>query len=228
MIHIHRATIQDTKDLAQCINTIFQEDISTQSITKRLQDANHYTYLAWQGGTLAGFVDGFVTQDKHNIYRFELDLLGVMPDARRAGIAKQLITTMLSTSLDTPAQQVRALVNVSNVPMHKALRHHKFSCQSEVCGLYSKQLEIISQSDAPKTTTHIIHVQTLTYTGYWLELPLDAHAVPKASSKASSSDIIGAVIPVSDAVSRRYALDAGLSLIGKYQWWHFHHEPFPT
>lgn len=216
---IRKANITDADRIAQIIIATFDEPAFIPQIETCIQNDNFSTYIVEVDDIVVGFVFGFITTSMIGQKRRELDLLAVHPDYQGQGAGTALIQRFISD--DTPASEIRALIAVGNFRMEKALTRLGFTSEDQICALY-----ITSESNTNSvffpTQSHSIPVITMTYNGIWLEGLINDQAIQAAlSHKNAPSDIIGAVIPISDETGIQALKTASFDLVKQYRRWHY-------
>lgn len=110
MMHIKQATIADVEHIARIENACFSHPWSTDSIAGCLENDHSYFYIAFIDGIAAGYMglqifsgEGYVTN------------VAVLPEYRRQGIARALLTESMKKSMEFISLEVRE----SNTPAIK-------------------------------------------------------------------------------------------------------------
>jgi GNAT superfamily N-acetyltransferase len=221
-VSIRRAVPQDAQAIVDIIAAAFHEEANPTHIQAGIEankhgtcEGEHLTFVA-EDEKVVGFIDGFYTLSQTRTCRLELDLLAVHPEHSGKGIGKALINIFGEAIED--ARLIRALVAVSNTPMHQAMRNTGYQMREQAMSLFI--------SSEGKTTTghhqaHLIAVETFTYRGIWLEGIISKEAITTAHfvRESLNMDVVGAVVP-SDAHSTIEILQAsGFEFIKEFQWW---------
>lgn len=187
-----------------------------------LQDPSHAATLALWGEKAVGFSDGFLTVSAENVPRWELDLLGVVPQWRGHGIAKQLVQANLVQAAVFNPQFARALIRIENIASQRAFAAAGFLEQPGAYHLFVTRLPAESRLTAPPGAA-LIPVQTFAYRGFWLEGDLTEDAFWAARAALTKrGEIAGVLIDTRQLSTCRTAATAGYSVAGTYRWWYYH------
>ena len=219
-VMIRRATPED----AGAIASLAAEALATQTEAdaprvRKLLDGG-LTFVAKSDEAIVGFASSFFTSDLKGSRRFELDLLAVAPGVRGCGVGGRLIEASLVAARDSKPALIRALVRSNNGSMQRLCRRHGFTVSPGKHQLYVAVPRPVVRH-RQKHQAQLIPVETLTYSGIWLEGELSQEAIEDALRTASQSDMstIGAVIP-SDALHVIDLLRANaFNGVGEYDWW---------
>jgi ribosomal protein S18 acetylase RimI-like enzyme len=223
-IRIRRALPQDAQAIVELIAASFHEEANPAHIQALIEGGEHLTFVA-EGENVVGFIDGFYTDMPHMRQCMELDLLAVHPEHSGKGIGKTLINAFGEAS--EHAQKIRALVAITNIPMHHAMQNTGYQLQEQAMSLY-----IASEGKAESNsqyTLQLIAVKTFTYTGIWLEGKVTKDTIKAAHARREllGLDVVGTVIP-SDAQRTIKTLQAsGFEFIKEFQWWEKELFPMP-
>ncbi len=192
----------------------------TTYITGVIQQADHQTQVAVCQETMVGFVDGFVTHSAVGVPRWEVDLLAVHPDFRGRGIAARLVAANATAGQGRGTKIARALIQVDNAASQCTFKHCGFRLESDTCSLYVSS-DAVDGNSKPSTGLHIIPVEVLNYRGLWLEggITFADFIFGQTERTRLNLDLVGAVIPQKADETIRACVDAGYSLVGRYQWW---------
>ncbi len=182
--------------------------------------AEGQTLVATKDAAVMGFVGCLFTAYPTGGRRFELDLLAVAPEAQRRGVGTRLVAASKSFAADAGARQVRALVRCENAAMQRLCRRHGFARSSDVFELHI----VDPQPVAHQSRLHearVIPVETLSYSGLWLEGKLSREAIADAHQLASQIEVtvIGAVIPNNALETRKLLQASSFRKVGAYHWW---------
>lgn len=195
-VKIRHGTIHDIDAIAEIIKLAFGDIVDKERIKQLLTISHNTVYVAVQSEIVVGFVENFVTVSQDNDIRLDLDLLAVHPDARGQGIGKKLIEASINLARQLNVSYLRALIASENRVMQKACKRMNLTPSVDEYGLYVlSPLNIFEHiKETPKA--HLIRIETLTYTGIWLEGDITASAVDNATVivKQNQYDIIGAVV----------------------------------
>jgi len=221
--NIRTAKITDVVDILRVIGAVWPDnEITTKRVEGVLSDPTHSTMVFEVEKQVVGFVDGFWTTSDEGIKRWELDLLAVHPKFQRRGIASALVTANTEVGQSKGAAIARGLVAVDNVGSQKAFAKSGYETDGVVCELMissdGKQVSDMTDSDLGTT---IIPVQTMNYTGLWVEGKRSKAGLRQAIGQVlnSDNDLAGAVIPSDESHVIDDALSLGYEKVGRYQWW---------
>ncbi|NPV67334.1 MAG: GNAT family N-acetyltransferase [Anaerolineae bacterium] len=195
------------------------EHIAVEHIARALALPNRVTLAAVSGGTLAGFVDGFLTTGADGRRRWEVDLLAVHPAARGRGLGRRLIAACTTAGTAFRPDCIRALIRVDNVASQRAFAAAGFAPQAPICRLLVNTAGD-DRGHEPPPGAHLVPVVTLTYRGVWIEGALLAEAFAAASDMRARCgwDIAGCVIPL-EGEALHAAVEAGYTAVGDFAWW---------
>lgn len=180
------------------------------------------TFVAIAEGEVVGFVSNFTTRDSQNRSRFELDLLGVAPAWRGGGIGARLIGTSLQAARETGAATIRALVRRDNIAMQRICAHSGFQRSPQACQLWVSNVRQPAGNGCPAARARIIAVDTLTYSGFWLEGALSQSAIDEARNMLQAQPDrtdIGAVVAEHDRRAIDLLRSNAFERIGDFNWW---------
>lgn len=227
-VTIRQALSSDAPAIAAIIRACFPDDtVDAARIATVLRLADHVTPVAVVNDQPVGFLAGFSTRSAHesatgsaNGLRWELDLLGVHPDWRGQGIATQLVSANTDAGREAGATLARGLVRVGNTGAELAFNRAGYSVSSETYKLFVAT-EDMPAIHPPSTPINLVPVQTLTYSGLWLEdeLMLDYLLHANAERIRRGLDVVGVVIPAANPAAVQSAHDARYLPIADYRWW---------
>ncbi|MCY3978144.1 MAG: N-acetyltransferase [Chloroflexi bacterium] len=219
-VMIGRATPEDALAIASLAADALATRIDADSPRVRKILNEGLTFVARIDESIVGFASNFFTFDREGRRRFELDLLAVAPGAQRRGIGGRLAEASLAAARDSKPVLIRTLLRSENWSMQRLCRRYGFTRSPG-----QKQLFVTHPRPAirscRKHCAYLIRVETLSYSGIWLEGGLSQAAIDDALWKASRSDtsVIGTVIP-SDASPLAKMLRANsFKSVGEYNWW---------
>ncbi len=198
------------------------ENATVEQIQVGLSAPDQLALIAWQADAAVGFAAAFPTMTATGQRRWELDLLGVHPAARGQRLGTQLIDAMLRQVPRQPGEPMRALIATSNIASQAAFRRAGFYLVPAELVLYSCELGPAGQTNPTTIPAHLIPVQTLNYSGYWLEAIADGAALSLAASLPSglTAALVGALLPLDRPDLHTAARQAGYDHISNYHWWH--------
>jgi len=211
------ASPHDSSAMSQLINLCLNDPHEESRLSLVLGLPDHITYVVETDGEIVGFADSFVTQSHDGTLRLELDLLAVHPAHRGRGLAARLIEGCTQQAFARGVKQARGLVALANTASQHAFAKAGYNLQAGI-----QALNILpSVALAPLySLAHLVRVSTLTYQGYWLELP-DLGKLSTYLAEASpvpSHWRLGMVI--SQAQLQAYPqLSNQVVTLNHYQWW---------
>jgi GNAT superfamily N-acetyltransferase len=207
---------QNAQAIADIVQLAFHEQANPVHIQRLIASGEHQTWVA-VADKVVGFVDGFLTIAQDGTKRLELDLLGVHPDFTAQGIGKQLINAF-SENVGS-ADIIRALVAVNNKPMQHAMLATGYQLEPQEQALYlvSDNAEKTQRSPA----THLILVETFTYSGIWLEGEITIESIKAAQYQGQKQGVgvVGVVIPTENSKTVQVLQSAGFEHVKDFQWW---------
>lgn len=220
-VDIRRATQEDASSIARLVELSFGETVSASAVAKTLSEERGVTHIAEERGTIIGFIDGFPTISQSKGVRWELDLLAIHPEYRGRGIGRALIDASTWAGRQQGARVSRALVAVTNTPMHRAMTSCHYLVNLPIAGLVICQSLPDLPVDGSPHEAHLIPVKTIRYTGIWIEGKISLEALQAAESLRvkTASDRCGAVIPMDETTTLQLLHQAGFEHVGLYQWW---------
>lgn len=217
---IRPATPKDACAIASLAADALATRIDAKSARVRQILNEGLTYVAIDEKAILGLASSFFTFDRDKNRRFELDLLAVAPGARGRGVGGRLVEASLFAAGDSKPALIRTLVRSNNMSMQRLCRRHGFAVLPRKYKLFVAVPRPVVRK-TQQHQAHLIPVDTLNYSGIWLEGELCQEAIDDALWTASQSDrsVIGAVIP-SDAfhVADLLRVNA-FSKVGDYDWW---------
>lgn len=222
-------------------NSLGDSDYSVSEAQAVLADPCSLTFGAWQGDALVGFLFCLWTVGPRDP-RLELDMLGVLPYARRQGIAKALVGRALDEGRCLAAASARAVIAVDNAASRRAFMRNGFSVR-RACRMMAHSLPTESQPQTPYVRgerhvalndgqdlvavtlrvgadlVELVRVDTLSYAGFWAEqLPPTRAAALAAVDYAAQYPIdeVGHLLSVGCAEQRDLLLSLGWADCGGY------------
>jgi N-acetylglutamate synthase-like GNAT family acetyltransferase len=219
---IREASLQDVKAVAKLINRVWPGELPSFDRIERVRNrAGHTLLVADQDKRAVGFVSGFVTTAQDGTRRCELDLLAVDPQVQGQGIGKQLIQNCTPVAQNAGAEMIRALVRSDNQPMMRAClacgyRQEPDQRHLMIAGPTQQESDL----ETPEGL-HLVEVNTLTYSGLWLEGKIGngAFAYGRDAAKMRGLETVGALIPAANAQLIHDALSAGYEEVAPYIFW---------
>jgi GNAT superfamily N-acetyltransferase len=213
---IRRAAATDAAAIAAVLADCWPDDTPDVPRIARLSVTEHRaTLVAERAGQLAACIDAFMTIAPDGTTRWEVDLLAVAGPARRKGLGTQLVAQVTRVA---PAQAAlaRALVRVGNTPAERAFEHAGFSPGG------AQMLFIApAQEEAPPTLPGgMTQVDTLTYSGFWIEPGLSVAEFNAAWQVGLGDErgLVGAVVDVGSEAEAVCTRD-GSPARGPFRWW---------
>lgn len=174
---IKQAVPDDAPELAQLIGLIWHDAShddtpNAASVARVIQERGECTLIGCDENRVLGFVDAFMTMDMGGAPRWEVDLLGVHPDARGKGTAVELIRSACEYGADQGADYARAVVRHDNVGAQKTFSHAGFKTDGKsyrLCIASPPEIEDSLIDMSSEDGAYLIPVTTLTYRGVWIE-----------------------------------------------------------
>lgn len=220
MAGIRLAEPQDADSIAGLMQLTWPDQSSQGQIPAVIGNPDHATYVAFDGETPVGFIDGFRTCARNGTLRWEVDLLAVHPDWRAQGIGRGLVSACMQSAVHHQAVTARGLIQVENIASQCTFRSSGFILIPQILELYVSHCGNgnIDPQDSKGT---FIPVQTLSYCGLWLEDDFSPAALNHAQAERARKnlDLVGALIPAVQKDSILAAQAAGYSRVNSYQWW---------
>lgn len=220
---IRTAKLMDVIEIKWVLDAVWPDnEITAKRVEGVLSDPTHSTMVYEIEGQVVGFADGFLTTSSDGIKRWELDLLAVHPNFQRRGIASALVTANTEFGQSRGTVIARGLVAIDNVGSQKAFAKSGYETDGIVCELMvaSRTIQLSDITDIGEDTT-IIPVQTMNYTGLWVEGKRSKAGLADGLRDLPDSayDLAGAVIPAGNTSEIDDALSLGYEKVGRYQWW---------
>ncbi|MCY3778868.1 MAG: GNAT family N-acetyltransferase [Chloroflexi bacterium] len=233
---IRRATPHDAVAIAAIVLEAFGERINEESgrVARVLRQSDNF--VAESDDRVVGFVGNFLTRSGSGRLRFELDLLAVAQDARGGGIGAVLVDASIEAAASAKVDVIRTLVASRNAAMQRLCRsrgfrrdptrHVLFVTDAQVWGgadmEATESLEGVVTGEASNTSeAYLIPVETLTYSGIWLEGGIRKSAIDEARRLAYDGGMsrIGAVLPQSDEGAVKLLATNRFDRVGEFDWW---------
>jgi len=223
MYEVRKAYVDDAAGIGEVIGAVWPDsEVNLTRIENVIRNAEHSTKVVSVDGVLAGFADGFMTTALDRTKRWELDLLAVRPQFQRRGMAVALIEANTSEGRARGCVMARGLVAVENVGSQKSFER----CGYVMHNTRRVLLVLSSRSHSPSNedkqmTTSIFPVNTMNYTGFWIEGELNQSNLIQGKRLLTETDydLVGAVIPENNKEIIHDALKIGYERLGHYQWW---------
>ncbi|MFN8380150.1 MAG: GNAT family N-acetyltransferase [Anaerolineae bacterium] len=212
---IRSAVPEDGMAIAGILRDCWPDDTpDIQRITRLIESGQHLTQCAWRSASCVGFVDAFRTVSAAGICRWEVDLLAVHSSTRGRGVGRGLV----AASVREASQGVsiaRGLIRMGNRASEGAFAAAGFKAKDQSLTLFV----------APPLTTlgspersFVVPVETLTYSGLWLESSPSPDALFAGRVQAAVMGM-GQVGTLVSEDHRVLCADAGYGEIGNYRWW---------
>lgn len=219
-IEIRIATLDDVSVIAEIIKLAFGETPDINRISHQILLHQGSIYVAVLNNCVIGFVENFVTTSYDSKLRLELDLLAVHPDAQGQGIGRRLIEASIQLAIELKVNHIRALIAFDNHPMRHLCSSYGLQESIDLKGLYVAQTIETAKKLVEQPEAHLIRVDTLTYSGIWLEGEITQNAIDNGLSTAYQyqCDIVGIVTPKSDSIIQLLN-DNQLSHVNDYHHW---------
>lgn len=210
---IRDATPDDAAAIAAIMRECWPDDTpELQRITRLIRTGWHVTRCAFEGATCIGFVDAFPTLDAAGSGRWEIDLLAVNSSERRQGVGRALIAEAVAAAAPG-SRLVRGLIRAGNGASERAFAAAGFQAGDQPLTLYVAPA-LAGQS---LECGHAISVQTLTYSGLWLEGSPTANTLRAGRAQAADAGVEQVGVLVAD-YEVALCEEAGYRKIGAYRW----------
>lgn len=194
-------------------------DIDAPRVQAILSDGR--AIVACLGDEVLGFADAFATLDAHGERRVELDLVAVATSAQGRGIGSALVERCIAGARRASSSGVRALVRTENSRMQVICRRAGFQRSAYAYHLYIAEGAAAIPSCFGQHNASLVKVDTLTYSGIWLEGDLNQAAVDEAKIRLAQtgSRIAGAVVPQGADAVVKLLRDNDFLFRGDFHWW---------
>ena len=216
------ATIEHATEIARVAADALNAKVEAKSThVIRTLDAG-YTYAALGDGRVVGFVSNFLTRDGQGRSRFELDLLGVAPAWQGRGIGALLVARSMRAARYSEAATIRALVRRDNYPMQRLCARSGLQRSARDSQLWTSLAAQPAGNCDQESSARIIAVDTLTYSGFWLEGALSQGAIDAARKLLRAQpdrSVIGAVVSEQDGRAVDLLRANAFDRIGDFHWW---------
>jgi len=220
-VSIRRSLPADAPAIAAIAEKTLGEPFDRDRIEGLLKSGRNYSLVALGAQGILAFADSFITVSQAGAQRLELDLLAVEPKAQGMGIGRRLIaeSLLLARELDVPL--LRALVRSENLVMRRLCASSGFAISERSYDLYVASPGPRSNASLDIKGTHLVPVETLAYSGIWIEGSLTRAGILQALSVAATRQMgrVGALVAESDRVPVQLLADNGFQGLGTYDWW---------
>ncbi|PJF44611.1 MAG: hypothetical protein CUN55_03025 [Phototrophicales bacterium] len=215
------ATLQDAKGIYEVQQATWPKEItSSQNVQNILLSEQHVIIVAAMEKHIVGYISCFATTRQTATY-WEHDQLAVHPNFRGKGIGYELITRAYDIGCIKGVDRHRAWIQINNIASQRVFSKHEFHTNIQLYQLFVCK-ESLSTASATSLHGTLIPVQTLSYSGYWLEgtvSPNDFIAARHILS-SHSKHIVGMMIPCHKHELIEAAKNANYQSIDFYhQWW---------
>ncbi len=219
--HIRLAEAGDEIAIASILTASWSnETFDPDRVQAIMIGSDHSTLIAVWDGTVVGFIDAFTTQSRSAITRWELDLMAVDLEWRKRGIGRRLVEASIASGTMKNARAARGLVGTDNLASQRNLESCGFTCHDETQVLYVRGGGFSSPAmQATVPHLHTIRVNTMRYSGIWLEGEADRDDIESVLCLAKADEIVGMLVPVADTAQREVLKLAGFDEQGLFQWW---------
>ncbi len=215
---IRAATSGDAHGIAAVLRECWPDNTPEPDRIARLAGyAPHALRVAMIDRRCVGVVDAFPTTGPAGEIRWEIDLLAVAPVARGRRVGRALISAAVQAA-PIEATHARGLVRLDNLASAGAFRAAEFEVAEPALALYLAKMR--AGGGAVTSYSHIIPVQTLLYTGLWVEGQVMVAALEAASGLVGAGDVsmAGMLVPAATSLDRA-CQRAGFHRAGDYRWW---------
>ncbi|MCG8351323.1 MAG: GNAT family N-acetyltransferase [Chloroflexales bacterium] len=216
-----RATPNDASAIVQLLALVWpHQPANPDQVATALAPPGHATYLATCQDQAVGLVSGFPTVSVAGEIRWEIDLLAVHPAYRGQQIGRRLVQCSTAAGRAAQARVARALIASDNHASQRTIAMVGYHMQPEEMTLY---VTAPHRSAHPATGApiHLIPVQTLTYSGAWLEGAVTTEAVQEACARQAAHgwSTLGTLVPQQQVQFHGIVQHSGFACIGRYHWW---------
>ncbi len=220
-VSVRRPSPSDAAAIAAIAEKAFGEPFNRDRIGRLLKSGRDYSLVALDARGIRAFADNFITVSETGTQRLELDLLAVDPKAQGMGIGRRLIaeSLLLARELDVPL--IRALVRSENRVMRRLCASCGFAISEQSYDLYVAPPKPGLNSPLDIDGTHLAPVETLAYSGIWIEGSLSRAGILRALSVAAARQLqrVGTLVAQGDRVPVQLLADKGFQALGTYDWW---------
>ncbi len=220
-IEIRNANLRDASRIAEIIHQAFDDESDIDRVIQQIVLSNTMIDVLVVDGQVRGFVENFVTCSQDNKLWFELDLLAVHPSMQGHGIGRRLIKQSIQVAKNLNVDQIRVLIATKNDRMHHLCGSFDMTPDDFDSGLYiltpsHSQLEFKYDK-----SSHLIQVNTSTYSGIWIENTLSQNAIDNAQLlvKQRHLDIVGVVCAKSNQHNLKLLDNNGFNHVGDFRRW---------
>ncbi|MCY4069954.1 MAG: GNAT family N-acetyltransferase [Chloroflexi bacterium] len=220
-VSIRRPSPSDASAIAAIAEKTFGEPFDRDRIGGLLKSGRDYSLVALDARGILAFADNFMTVSETGTQRLELDLLAVEPKAQGLGIGRRLIAESLLIARELDVPLLRALVRSENLVMRGLCASCGFAASAQSYDLYVASPGPGSNGSLEIKGTHLVPVETLAYSGIWIEGSLSRAGISWALSVAATQQLqrVGALVAQSDRAPIQLLADKGFQLLGTYNWW---------
>lgn len=214
---IRRADAAETPEIAAVLADCWPDDTPDPARIARLAgSAGRVTLCACGGGMLAGFADTFMTRSADGAQRLEIDLLAVRSEARGRGLGRALVDAAVRQA-PSAASRARAFIRVDNIASERTFAAADFAGEAACRVLYTASPH---HTAIVASGVYLVQVETLTYSGLWVEGAITADGLGAARGAAAQRglDVAGVVVPATGSAAS-ICEHAGFSQRGIYRWW---------
>ncbi|MBI9044683.1 MAG: GNAT family N-acetyltransferase [Anaerolineaceae bacterium] len=197
-----------------------EQDTDQEQVLKALKSSSHSSFVTILDERIVGFVDGFMTTSFDGDKRWEVDLLAVHPSARGKRIGQELVNQCVQAGIQRKADYSRAGIQINNKASQYTFQRIGFQMQPQISRIMVSS-KIVNGEERVIDGLHLIPVDTMNYSGLWIENNLSYDGLLAAQIYQSKREyaLAGAVIPNDLKVEQEAARDLGFEEIDEYQWW---------
>lgn len=223
---VRRAEEHDASAIEEITLQAFGESLSGDEAIIGALLRREPNFVAQTENRVVGFAGNFITLSALGEKRFEIDLLAVSGAARGRGIGAALAAASIALAKKLDVDMIRTLVASNNGAMQRLCQSLGFKRSEQACALCARS--IVKAEDmrdlaagAARHDAHLVPVNTLAYSGIWLEGRLTQAAICAAHVTAAQQNRsrVGAVIAASDRDTQDLLRKNNYELIGEYAWW---------
>lgn len=222
-IQIRRAVADDATAIAMISRASLDTEMDEARLRHLLLLTRGFTFVAVSSNGVVGFADYFLTVSQDGEIRLELDLLAAHPTARGKGIGRRLVRAGIEQAERLGVSILRALVAADNAAMQGLSGALGFRRSPEHSALFVISRYPKSPSYTDNAQGYLIPVETLTYTGIWIEGAVSQAAIDNALFIAHARRLttVGAAVSSRDTAAGALLRANGFDCRGRYDWWTF-------
>ena len=222
-IQIRRAVADDAPSIAMISRASLDTEMDEARLRHLLLLMRGFTFVAVSSNGVVGFADYFLTVSPDGEIRLELDLLAAHPTARGKGIGRRLVRAGIEQAERLGVSILRALAAADNAAMQGLSGALGFRRSAESFFLFTAAPLPASFRHQHDIQACLVPVETLTYTGIWIEGAVSQAAIDNALFIAHARRLttVGAAVSSQDAAACALLRANHFNCRGRYDWWSF-------